>query len=163
VPIFAAGGPGIDESMGGVAGSDPSLAERRELKKTRLKEDIVRELEGITCRKASWSRSECEAMDAKCLKEGKRCVMWSDTGSGWYVLINWDWKTNRPRAKGDTAADTRENEMHIPGYYEDLRKILKKPLLDGSVPPDRLAAWIDQNTISIHHHLLETLSFTKSQ
>ena len=149
--------------MGDVASLDPGLTERRELKKTRLKEAIAQELEGITCRKASWSRSECAAMDERCVKEGKRCVMWSDAGSGWYVLINWDWKTNRPRAKGDTAVDTSNNGMHVQGYYEDLRKILKKPLLDGSVPPDRLAAWIDQNTISIHHHLLEALSFTTPQ
>ena len=143
--------------MGGATRVDPALTQRREMKKKRLQEAVARELSGIKPRKSSWSPSRCAEMDERCVKEGKRCVMWSDAGTGWYVLINWDWSANRPRSKEEDCFNGHTEGTYLPGYYEDLRKILRPPLLDGSVPPDRLAEWIDQNTISVHHQLLDTL------
>jgi hypothetical protein len=144
---------------------DAALLKRREEKKAHLKDAISRELAGISRRKANWSPSQLKQMDDLCLKSGKRCVMWSDEGAGWYVLINWVWEDNRPLMKAEGRGDgqDKDNNSYIPGYYEDLREILKPPLLDGSVPPERLAAWIDANTISVHHNLMTAMNINASK
>ena len=128
-----------------------SLAERRSLKKVELKESIASELSTIASRKGTscrWSDERVAAMDELCLREGKRCVMWSDEGSGFYLLLNWDWERNRPRTKEEAGV-----ERHGPGYYEVLRETLKPPLLDGSVPPELLGEWLDSNTIRVHRRI----------
>lgn len=105
-----------------MAKSKAESQRRTVLKKEKLKESMAREIANIETRKGTkcqWSDARVAAMDEMCLKEGKRCVMWSDEGSGWYALINWDWSTNLPAVK-----ETSEEE-YKPGYYEDLRKTLQ--------------------------------------
>ena len=41
----------------------------------------------------------------------------------------------------------------FPCRFENVRSMLKSPLLDPSVPEERLAAWIDSHTMHVHQFL----------
>jgi hypothetical protein len=38
-------------------------------------------------------RAQCDKM---ALHHGKRCILWDDDASGFYLWMHWDWAANRP-------------------------------------------------------------------
>lgn len=49
------------------------------------------------------------------------------------------------------------------GWYTNVASILRPPLFDPSVPLDKLAQWIDANTMDVHYKLkLNLEQITKS-
>lgn len=45
-------------------------------------------------RKPKWKYSRIEYIDAVALKEGKRCIMWDDSGNGFYLVCHTPSLTN---------------------------------------------------------------------
>ncbi len=64
-------------------------------------------------------------------------------------MLNWDWVNNRP------ASPPSPDQFFDPGYWHHAKELLKPPLLDPTVPEDRLAAWLDKHTMAVHNRLLE--------
>ena len=67
-------------------------------------------------------------------------------------LLNWDWLHNRP------AQPAAADDALRPGWWQNVRQLLRPPLLDASVPEGRLAAWLDQHTMRVHDAFLDKLS-----
>lgn len=66
-------------------------------------------------------------------------------------MLNWDWLRNRP------AEPTSPDALMEPGWWINVRQLLRPPLLDHQQPEDQLAAWIDKHTMRVHGALLERL------
>lgn len=73
--------------------------------------------------------------------------MWDDEGDGFYLLLNWDWLKNKPRHPPQTL------EKFDPGWWSNVKQMLRMPLIDPGVSDDELASWIDANTMAIHQFL----------
>ena len=66
-------------------------------------------------------------------------------------MLNWDWLRNQP------AQPSSPEELIQPGWWVNLRQLLRAPLLDPEQPAERLAAWIDKHTMRVHAGLLDKL------
>ncbi|KAK9824355.1 hypothetical protein WJX72_009649 [[Myrmecia] bisecta] len=124
----------------------PDVLERRQKNQDELKMRINHILQHNPRRKLAWDEHRIQELDKFALQHGKRCIMWDDEGAGFYMMLNWDWESNKP-AK---LVPERSSE---PGWYANAMQLLKLPLLDVSVTEDRLAAWIDANTMQVHQFL----------
>lgn len=98
-------------------------------------------------RPPSWDEERLLRLDRAALKLGKRCVMWDDSGGGFYLMLNWDWEKNLP------AHPSPEEDPFAPGWIHHAREILRPPLLDPSVPDERLSDWLDAHTMRVHAEL----------
>ncbi|KAK3277142.1 hypothetical protein CYMTET_14829 [Cymbomonas tetramitiformis] len=102
-------------------------------------------------REASWPEQKRQLVDKLALEYGKRMVLWDDEGSGFYLWINWDWETNKPRKLRDhnrQSVNRREA-----GWYENYKHLIGPPLLDPTIEDAHLATWIDANTMRVHRFL----------
>lgn len=68
-----------------------------------------------------------------------------------WQMLNWDWLRNQP------AEPSCDDQLIQPGWWVNLRQLLRLPLLDPKQPPEGLAAWIDQHTMRVHAALLDKL------
>lgn len=66
-------------------------------------------------------------------------------------MLNWDWLRNQP------AEPSSPEQLIQPGWWTNLRQLLRPPLLDPEQPAERLAAWIDKHTMRVHAALLDKL------
>lgn len=66
-------------------------------------------------------------------------------------MLNWDWVNNRP------AVPPTPEAAFDPGWWSNAKHMLLPPLIDPSVPENKLAAWIDAHTMNVHHRLLSKL------
>lgn len=66
-------------------------------------------------------------------------------------MLNWDWLRNRP------AEPPSPDVLLEPGWWVNVRQLLRPPLLDHQQPEEGLGAWIDQHTMRVHGALLDRL------
>lgn len=70
-------------------------------------------------------------------------------------MLNWDWLHNRPAAPAPGA------DASQPGWWANLRQLVRPPLLDPDLPEEQLAGWIDKHTMAVHHVLLPRLALLR--
>eukprot|EP00887_Chlorella_sp_A99_P003588 scaffold7.g3588.t1 len=147
--------------------NNPEVLARRKQKVAELEAQVARMLQRAPGRVPDWddariaqARGRSQSglailapfVDKYCLEQGKRCVMWDDEGTaGFFLMLNWDWLANRPAYPHSPEAAVQ------PGWWQTVRRMLRPPLMDPSVPDGELAAWIDANTMAVHAHLLANL------
>ena len=126
-------------------------------------------------RKPDWDAEQLMLLDRTALELGKRCVLWDDAGSGFYLvsiriittmmyelnvtmcelvsmqMINWDWVRNCP-----AGTPTPDATCEL-GWWANAKQLLSPPLLDSSIPDSKVAAWLEAHTMAVHHQLLAKL------
>ncbi|BDA40553.1 hypothetical protein COCOBI_01-2060 [Coccomyxa sp. Obi] len=121
-------------------------SEERKQRNAEVNDKIRRILTENPGRKPRWSDERLRQMDRIALEQRKRCIMWDDEGAGFYLMMNWDWLRNCP-------AKMPKDKSSEPGWYEVAKTMLRPPLLDPSIPEDKLADWVDSHTMMVHQFL----------
>ncbi|PRW61039.1 hypothetical protein C2E21_0196 [Chlorella sorokiniana] len=131
--------------------NDPEVLARRRKEQEELDAAVTHMLEHNPGRVPSWDARRIMQMDWFCLRNGKRCVMWDDQDVGFFLMLNWDWLRNQP------SEPSSPDQLIQPGWWANLRQLLRPPLLDPEQPAERLASWIDKHTMRVHAGLLDKL------
>lgn len=132
--------------------NDPKVVEQREQKIAAMNRDIERMKRQNAGRPPSWDDKRLMQLDRAALEFGKRCIMWDDSGAGFYYMMNWDWERNCPAHPASTKESAAE-----PGWIIHARAILRPPLFDPSVSDDKIASWLDMHTMRVHDELFQRL------
>lgn len=68
--------------------SNPEVLEKRKQRVQELDADVNRMQSRNPGRVPDWDEERLMRMDKAALQHGKRCVMWDDTGAGFYLVRN---------------------------------------------------------------------------
>ncbi|KAL4423816.1 hypothetical protein ABPG75_001117 [Micractinium tetrahymenae] len=131
--------------------NDPEVLKRREERKKALDAAVEDMLARAPGRVPGWDLERRMYMDRFCLEHGKRCIMWDDEGAGFYLMMHWDWLANRPAELPSPEAAA------YPGWWHNIKEMMRPPLLEVALPEGELAAWIDAHTMRVHDGFIEKL------
>lgn len=66
-------------------------------------------------------------------------------------MLRWDWLRNRPAEMPSMA------HAGQPGWWYNIKEILRPPLLEVELPEGELASWIDAHTMRVHDAFIDKL------